>query len=660
VLAEAVQRWTNDKYFLAGISEGARDALSPFALVKDTDIVPDLLRCTCLHLQLAVAHALDLEEVTAVIERVRDIVASLLESPDAMERLQALRAARSAADVVAASVAASGTASAISSKLAHNGKNMLSFPVGDILASTASHSSTQFQDTARGRGRSAQAVMPSPLQAQSQARLSLQARSEALILDTPSVESASDPDLSQPLRTIQGHATRWVSSFQMLKRFQQWYPCIEELCHDQAAQWMQELLDSSEMQQIEGLVLLLEPLVDAIALLSRSPPRQSAPSSAGYSTNPPGTPVALHGSVNGVSVSASFASTRSAGHASGISGPGASRSKTEIVSTNSGNGSLVDYVNGQYLPSQHLHQHPAGASAGLSSNVSAVQSTTNTLSILTSHDRWDASTVESHHSTLDRSGMSSSSDPFRDEAESAGGVANRNLSTVWPTLLALSRFLRGSTSDQSPLPDWSSPLHDPLVKEVRARLPDELRSPDRVQRPFRWLALATVLDPRYKRLFPFDPATRDWVWALLRRETTVLFPTAAAAEPTDLLTAALNQPPAFNLLQTIQGPGTESAGDLDGATVEVARYLTFPDAPLDSDPLDWWRNEEKHFPKLSGMARRFLSLPASDAACERVLKHHSYDVSPLRLPVRHLTEKADKTIFLQLNRKFLERCARDF
>lgn len=51
---------------------------------------------------------------------------------------------------------------------------------------------------------------------------------------------------------------------------------------------------------------------------------------------------------------------------------------------------------------------------------------------------------------------------------------------------------------------------------------------------------------------------------------------------------------------------------------EVKDYMSMPSVPLDTDPLQWWRQHKQRFPVLARVARRFLCIPASSAPAERV------------------------------------------
>lgn len=51
---------------------------------------------------------------------------------------------------------------------------------------------------------------------------------------------------------------------------------------------------------------------------------------------------------------------------------------------------------------------------------------------------------------------------------------------------------------------------------------------------------------------------------------------------------------------------------------EVTRYFLLPRESPNSDPLVYWGNQNKNFPGLSKLAKRYLSIPASSGGVERL------------------------------------------
>lgn len=55
----------------------------------------------------------------------------------------------------------------------------------------------------------------------------------------------------------------------------------------------------------------------------------------------------------------------------------------------------------------------------------------------------------------------------------------------------------------------------------------------------------------------------------------------------------------------------------DAVDLELGYYLSEPTIPRLGDPLAWWRNNKEKFPNLAKVAKKFLSIPATQTASER-------------------------------------------
>jgi len=60
---------------------------------------------------------------------------------------------------------------------------------------------------------------------------------------------------------------------------------------------------------------------------------------------------------------------------------------------------------------------------------------------------------------------------------------------------------------------------------------------------------------------------------------------------------------------------------LSAATLLQNEFLVYDnisDEPVDSDPLIWWKANEGRFPQMAKLAKRYLCIPATSVASERV------------------------------------------
>lgn len=83
------------------------------------------------------------------------------------------------------------------------------------------------------------------------------------------------------------------------------------------------------------------------------------------------------------------------------------------------------------------------------------------------------------------------------------------------------------------------------------------------------------------------------------------------------------------------------------AEEELKKYLEAPPLSLSENPLCWWRTHEADFPLLAGQAKRFLCIPGTCVAAERVFSTAGDIVTAQRssLTPTHV----DQLLFLQKN-----------
>lgn len=68
---------------------------------------------------------------------------------------------------------------------------------------------------------------------------------------------------------------------------------------------------------------------------------------------------------------------------------------------------------------------------------------------------------------------------------------------------------------------------------------------------------------------------------------------------------------------------------------------------VDADPLAWWKCNELKYPCIAKMAQRYLAVPGTSLASERVFSIAGHIVTASRS--RLLVENVNKLIFLQKN-----------
>lgn len=127
---------------------------------------------------------------------------------------------------------------------------------------------------------------------------------------------------------------------------------------------------------------------------------------------------------------------------------------------------------------------------------------------------------------------------------------------------------------------------------------------------------------------------------LLKREEQDHSPPAPKRKASSLLVNLLGQ-------TFTEGRVQPKITTYDRAEEEVTRYCKAPPLSLSEDPLIWWRSHEMMFPLLSKLSKRYLCIPGTSVAAERV---YSTAGDVVRAQRSTLTpEHVDQLVFLNKN-----------
>ncbi|CAL9699769.1 unnamed protein product [Knipowitschia caucasica] len=80
---------------------------------------------------------------------------------------------------------------------------------------------------------------------------------------------------------------------------------------------------------------------------------------------------------------------------------------------------------------------------------------------------------------------------------------------------------------------------------------------------------------------------------------------------------------------------------------ELSTYLLTPEIDPDTEPLQWWKHHEPNFPRLSNLAKKYLSVPATSAPSERLFSVGGGIVTCNRACLK--PEVVDRLVFLAKN-----------
>lgn len=190
----------------------------------------------------------------------------------------------------------------------------------------------------------------------------------------------------------------------------------------------------------------------------------------------------------------------------------------------------------------------------------------------------------------------------------------------------------------------------------------------------RIVIVAAFLDPRFKQLDPFVPKEeKDYVY---QHVFTLMKATQPVEESTTVSTDTDRQPvnPVSTTSSTINGRAaddddlfaelrtTNTLPDPDDVdhfatmcSVELERYKRINSILMQQDPLDWWSKNATTFPVLSILAMRYLAIPATSAASERLWSRASNIITKSRSQIR--SHVVADLMFLKENGHILQKHA---
>ena len=184
-----------------------------------------------------------------------------------------------------------------------------------------------------------------------------------------------------------------------------------------------------------------------------------------------------------------------------------------------------------------------------------------------------------------------------------------------------------------------SATQPPSVRAYAARLHLEMTARVSTQFVRKASLIATLLDPRFKRLRKIPKPARKQAWDALtsaaKHEQTLFQQPAPAQEDHDQERVVNHEGVHFHDF----GDDDSDEGDApanDTLESELAEYKALPcldsGAPhynpdMQQSPLAWWKIHASRFPILSRVARKYLAIHASSAAVERMFSYTGHRVS---------------------------------
>lgn len=167
-----------------------------------------------------------------------------------------------------------------------------------------------------------------------------------------------------------------------------------------------------------------------------------------------------------------------------------------------------------------------------------------------------------------------------------------------------------------------------------------------------WIAAA--LDPRTKSLKELDPLEREKIYAIIREKMEKI--TIPDDTPEDNGTPGspmivVDYDDEDDNFEGIIGTSDPFSYSMPNVSVELANYRgVLEQSSLNINPLEFWRLNQRQFPRLCILAEAYLSIQATSASSERVFSTSGNDISPKRN--RIVPERVESVVLLHKNHDF--------
>ncbi|GES83202.1 zinc finger BED domain-containing protein 1-like [Rhizophagus clarus] len=162
-----------------------------------------------------------------------------------------------------------------------------------------------------------------------------------------------------------------------------------------------------------------------------------------------------------------------------------------------------------------------------------------------------------------------------------------------------------------------------------------------------------LLDELCNILAPFEKATRDFsgnTYVTLSQMFPIITDLTNSLKPSDNSYEVLEDSD-DNTINSDIVEEESSQIEVD-YTDEITTYFLLPVARENKNPLDWWKSKQEIFPVLSIIARKYLGIPATSVASERLFSDAGNHITAKR----SLLDPAllGKIVFLKCNMKTMD------
>ncbi|XP_077095365.1 E3 SUMO-protein ligase ZBED1-like [Siphateles boraxobius] len=217
---------------------------------------------------------------------------------------------------------------------------------------------------------------------------------------------------------------------------------------------------------------------------------------------------------------------------------------------------------------------------------------------------------------------------------------NVSISNIYPiTFSLLNTHLMRAEDDGHRVTEFKAKVRQSLSGRMQVDKDDLVAKP---------ALIASVLDPRHKHL-PFFAQTEKEAAKAKLIETCAAMEMANAEDETAVSAtqAGDKDRSQSNAMIMLLGDDYSAPRQATDYPEEVDIYMRDNPPSLDINPLDWWKANERRFPKLATLARRYLCIPGTSVPSERVFSAAGLTVNRLRS--RLTPNHVDMLLFLNKN-----------
>lgn len=177
--------------------------------------------------------------------------------------------------------------------------------------------------------------------------------------------------------------------------------------------------------------------------------------------------------------------------------------------------------------------------------------------------------------------------------------------------------------------------------------------------------IATVLDPRYKLKFlesNTQVIAKNWIIEDMKNISPVsididenndnkqLAEQEKSNDKNEDVWSCIDEILCENNSNEEESYNVENSTDKD--QIELLNFLKYPNVPRTENPLVWWSKNAGVYPKLSKLARKYLSPPPSSIPSERMFSEAGIIYEERRNKL--LPRNAEKLLFLHYNLQLLK------